>query len=1033
MAYNEDNAFQTHNNTTRISIETISPYTPSSVHPSTPHSLSTTASSLHNMDNPNEANSDNNGSKKRERVSKACTFCRKKKIKCDGMMPCVHCINSNSSDCHYALDVVKKRTRKTKAAMAAAAAAAAAANTTSTELNQNNSRRNNNIGNNRSEILETSTSRGLTTIYEQDYFSASSKDKISKAPNHKRFDDLDSRMNRLESLLVNLTNKMDHSIMRISRSSSGTRRGSFESEDQLSLVTTLINGPPGPLGDEYIKNHDDQIESNSRKNGGKERFSLNPLSLPGKNKRLAGDAPTDTYNGLDMFCGNQSILQIFTDSSIEWLESKVGPSNAQIVLPLKNLGHNFVQTLDEFANNFMGPLTEGNTRYDFGKLSLDRDVALYLVDKLEDVFLVSFIVDQKQIKTLVKYYYDQQSNPNLRKRRLYFSEMMMINAILSVCLGEEIDYRITQERALKPKPGKREPLGLEKLSVKEMVEYQLNFFRNALFYYTRVCVVNQNVLTLQGILVLILHTEMGWAPGINYVMTAVAVRYAHGMGLHRVETLTGLPSERQCLYRRIWYLCQYLDMDICFRDAKPPLINANDVSTLTERDNHSLHIVDHKEVDHNSVLFDAALSFSPLTKDLSDKLKIIQGNHAYCGHLLLALTRIRHDSYVRLHSALAKYTSFDQLVEVIKGLDNQMFELAESCDHRIKPRFYNEPDFQNFTPKNVFGYGHFGDAGLQNLVTLQLTYFLHMMTINRLPFQASFYDQEENADTARIRNLSVYSARTILSLTLNLKDMDVPFLFYSYIIWFPFAACLYLLTVVINRPGGTECMEDIGLAVEASYNLFGTLREKYAGIEHPHTFNEKMLMTDVIIRVVLNIAINVADSNSEMGFLNDERLQQHLRESHTIAPHLYTITQDKTMPKINFKLADGHSSASSCNSPNFGNISPARQTTRNGNSHMLPLNYCPIGTHIRQNDMIRPKDINTVDSPTSSNSTHHRMDSTPFISTIMGNQNTGNLDSFPIPNQDESLDYLNDGTISNLFSGQYYNLPNFFFDNNVGY
>lgn len=1022
-----------YNSTTNINLGLVSPYTVSSAPTSTPLSISTFASSFGTMETSgNLSDSGPSGlHKKRERVSKACTFCRKKKIKCDGKMPCVHCVNSNGSDCHYAIDVVKKRTRKTKAAMAAAAAAAA--NSASADINNDHSRRSNGHDSSRSMQTDSSGDRGLSTLYDHDYF-GSTRDKISKAPNSKRFDDIDSRMNRLETLLVNLTEKMDHSVLHASRSSSGSRRNSTDSTELQSPPRASLKGPSGlHVGDQVYRDTSEIYKNH----GGKEKFSLNPPMslLPVKNKRLTSDGPTDTYNGLDLFCGNQSILQIFTDTSIEWLESKVGPKNMQAIKPLKNLGNNFVETLDRFSNYFMNPLFEGNNQREFSKLLLDRDLVLYLIDKLEDVFLVSFIVDIKQIRHLVRYYYDHQNNPSLKKRRLHFSEMMMINAILSVCIMEETDARIAQEHERKPKATHAPPL-LEKMTLNELVDTQMNFFRNALFYYTRVCVINQNVLTLQGILVMILHSEMGWAPGFNYVMIAVAVRFAHEMGLHRVETLTGLPVERQNLYRRIWYLCQYLDMDICFRDAKPPLINDNDVSTLTERDNYSLLLIEQDDIDHESLLFEAAISTTPLTKDISDKLKRLQGNHAYCGHLLLALTRIRHDSYVKLHSALAKYTSFDQLVESIKGLNNQMFELAESCDHRIKPRFYNEPDFHNYAPQHVFGYGYFGDAGLENSVTFQLTYFLHMMTINRLPFQSSFYDQEENADTARIRNLSVYSARTILHLVLNLKDMDVPLLFYSYIIWFPFAACLYLLTVAINRPSAPESVEDVRLVIETSYNFFGALSKRNGGFGHPHTFNEKMLMTDVISRIVLNIAIIVADEDSDHGFLKDERLMLHLKEAQTLVPKLFMTSRDKSIPKVNFKLADGHSSTSSSNSPTYEQISPAgRQGTvipvRNpstGNSHMLPINHHPI----RHNDIVRPKDVNANDSPTSSTSTHHRLDST-MMTNIMSHQNDANLNTFPVPNQDESLDYLNDDNMYNLFNGQIYNVPNFFFDNNVGY
>lgn len=46
--------------------------------------------------------------RKRPRVSKACTYCRLKKVKCDGNLPCFHCQESNDGDCVYVGDPRKK-------------------------------------------------------------------------------------------------------------------------------------------------------------------------------------------------------------------------------------------------------------------------------------------------------------------------------------------------------------------------------------------------------------------------------------------------------------------------------------------------------------------------------------------------------------------------------------------------------------------------------------------------------------------------------------------------------------------------------------------------------------------------------------------------------------------------------------------------------------------------------------------------------------------------------------------------------------
>lgn len=46
--------------------------------------------------------------KKRTRISKACEYCRKKKVKCNGCQPCLNCLQSNNGNCEYAVDDEKK-------------------------------------------------------------------------------------------------------------------------------------------------------------------------------------------------------------------------------------------------------------------------------------------------------------------------------------------------------------------------------------------------------------------------------------------------------------------------------------------------------------------------------------------------------------------------------------------------------------------------------------------------------------------------------------------------------------------------------------------------------------------------------------------------------------------------------------------------------------------------------------------------------------------------------------------------------------
>ena len=70
----------------------------------------------------------------------------------------------------------------------------------------------------------------------------------------------------------------------------------------------------------------------------------------------------------------------------------------------------------------------------------------------------------------------------------------------------------------------------------------------------------------------------------NYIMISVAVRLAQEVGLHRFESFEFLSENERNQRRRLWWFCQYFDMELCYRAGRPPLVNYLDVSTFSEND-----------------------------------------------------------------------------------------------------------------------------------------------------------------------------------------------------------------------------------------------------------------------------------------------------------------------------------------------------------------------------------------------------------------------------------------------------------------
>lgn len=890
--------------------------------------------------------------KKRDRVSKACQFCRKKKIKCDGNQPCGNCSSANS-ECIYPSESERKP---------------------------------------RSKKAKPSKSQSIS--------------------------DLDNRLARLESLLTNLAGKMD-----------GGNLGLFGTSVDDALESTIdskLETPgnseisPNSIANEGIpySNFIPNVEGDYEKSTAESGYSLNAPTAHVTEDQMASQALTT-----NVFHGNHSCFFIFSGKSMEWIASKVPPIHQDSFVPLGNLPTLFSICVKAFNEVWFSPRptdAELRKQMSLGWFPEDEKLIFELLEGVGNIFLVNEIYDSNHLTELFKIYYTERDSKSGSSYRFRFSELLIMNICLALAISHVIDNRIVDNmHSVDISSTSR----LASCSTKDLVTLQTKFFSNSIYYYDMVSVMSDGLRTIQGILLLISYLETSWVKNhVNYILVSIAVRYAQEIGLHRSETLIGLSAEEAHIRRRIWWFCEYYDMEICYRMGKPPLVNPSDVSTLNTKDliNSSFNgcsISDVNEVDDLNPEF---------LKCLLER----RGFTVYLCHFITHLNRIRYDSYTGLFSASSSVNSLGNLVTKIDSLNTRMFRLANSLSASLRPRFYRDSDFSSLF---IFRNKVEDIQTLEMAVTFHLTYFTHLMTINRVVSRLDIHDQGPgNVHIQKFRNLGLESARTILHIVSNIDSSLIPYSCLNWLLIYPFGAFLTLTASCLNRPSQSQTLEDVNLLINVIMLFFGasSFKMEYeAGDNSFHRFyNQRESAIFMICTLILTVGIRIIDSKSTFNiYETNPSIKQMNDICRHICPELY---QKIPIPQ---KPSESHSSTSNSTqwkpiadeyASDMSNKQSSSSTSINNDSpFFIPASVLPGPTGYLSTKFDSPGSLNESDS---------------LQNLLAGNkvENLQELSSpgtlFSVKNQQPGFTFLTGNefneNLERILGGEI----NFFFDNNVG-
>lgn len=756
---------------------------------------------------------------------------------------------------------------------------------------------------------------------------------------------------------------------------------------------------------------------------------------------------------LKEYFGTHSLFCIFSDDSIQWVKQKLPEEQYKLLTPIRKMPIAIEHWMSASAKCWVDPPHISAEEHEqlkmgcFPEIELVMNVLDHIYDK---IFLVCFLCNIETVKEYFMIYYankcqsgvpkenaykspasDESGNgkPFPAKRKLTMSELLVMNVSLALCFALVLDKKCGgeyQRKSLSPY--------LLNLDDGKLHELQDKFFQNSLYYYSRVIVFSEGIVTIQGILMLVIYTEMCCLfPDANYILTTVATRFAQGIGLHRFESFAGDSPQEAYLKRTIWWFCQYLDMEICYRSGKPPMVNNMDVSTLTEKDKDFKNKAEILPISSDKMCPPQDLTDQErcLNKKIgldaahSEFLAVTKGFHNYYSYILIKLTWIRSNCYNKLFSASVQNFTVEELSVVLKDFNIDMGNLLYSIDEKLRPRLYNDPLFVYIPYHMIFEIENVGDCGLENYLTIQFSYFQHLMTINRIPFLINSQEKSDiSSELIPFRNLALDCARTILIISTKLNIPTIPLSFLHWCQFVPFSAFLILLGHCLNSPldNTKETLDDINLLCASSMKFFA-YRHVTTIMKH-NLSHQRDILIDLITRIMLKILLQVKSENSGMDVLkNNPTLNDHLQLYETVFPDLFEGPLPPTgfiFGEFKYKKENDENKFRAPRMPptyarteSFGAGNNNSSSTSSDSYGYRTKEYPAQGIHNSYNNFSAPQTPGPARTP-------------PNITNLM---NATSINSFQ---NDFFTNLISEYDTDDAFAKMMNNMPNIFFDNNLG-
>lgn len=555
-------------------------------------------------------------------------------------------------------------------------------------------------------------------------------------------------------------------------------------------------------------------------------------------------------------------FSVLGDKSTQYLRERLRPEDHYITVPLQSLPFYFTSWKKAFQSVWSEPRV--HTSDEIAKLKegifpTDRRLVDEILSFYGHVHLAVFVLEPAAAVDLFDNYYLPRSAP--LRRNPGYSELMLMCLIIATALSLVIDEEALSTFAFADCALLRQQL------VALLVKLQEEMFLNSVYYYQRISAISEGIPSVQALLLMSVYLETSWViSDVNYTLVSLAIRYAQEMGLHIYELSANLPALERMTRLKLWSTCQCTDVEICYRLGKPPVLSAEDgaKSELMAR------LMASGNCDH---IVSGGLCAS------DDCSNVVGFSEAFC-----SLSQLRMISYHTLFGSTISFSSVSQVRDIVSSLNTKSFAFVASIDSSYRPRFFNEPGFDDYLQLMSDG------ANLHSVfcMLLSMTYFSHLMTINRVPWQVVVDESEVPApENPEFRRLSLDSARTILHLIRIISKKSWPFMTLNWMLAFPLLAAMNLCANCMNHADDKETFKDLSLLIDVSMNFFG-----YFGNicmkEETKLHYMRFQLVDLLVRVLLRVIIKVVEGRNGMNILEENaELKNHLESAEKNFPHIY--------------------------------------------------------------------------------------------------------------------------------------------------
>ncbi|VEU24311.1 DEKNAAC105675 [Brettanomyces naardenensis] len=493
------------------------------------------------------------------RTSKACDYCRSKKIKCDGHLQCSKCSKHNLV-CTYNY-IAKKRTMPKRRKLHREVQSGLKSEYSQSLASSSNSMKKTST----MESLESVANSVTETIIPKPKLSSRRRLKTTEVPTN-----FEARLDKMEAMMSLLVSRLapESQVGPVcSRSSSYDQQMNSESSvdpvDSMGPVdpdsmADSIDAVNAPLAIPILEPKQENISLGDRPSNS-DLIPIAQASGPPPIEALEPSNRAKEDDVYERYFGGHTSFSLFSARGLRWIDSKV--RDPKVTLPLRNLMSTVVRMEHRMLSVWVDPIEKSQL------VPLpSRNLINKFLQELVVPSVLSSLIDVPSVRKLFNLYCDYRDGL-IQEPRYTYSELLLMNCTLLIscslyCERSHI-YGVADDE-LKP-------------SVLEHLRAYL--LANALFYYHRVSVVFDGLTGIRGILLLSMYADFVSLSQSAYLMSSTAIRQAQDMGLNQGATYRGLPSSERNKRLLVWWMCYGYDRDLCLRCGKPPIINDDDVST----------------------------------------------------------------------------------------------------------------------------------------------------------------------------------------------------------------------------------------------------------------------------------------------------------------------------------------------------------------------------------------------------------------------------------------------------------------------